>query len=222
MSYIPKDDAGKLAWFINFNNWLAAHGTDHGLSAAEVAEFNTQTGDSQTAFTGNVEAHAAAKAAVELKDTVFGVNERLARNFAQRLQHDPTMTNEDRAAAGLTVPDKKPTKSDPDEILETEAPQAALDFSKRGQVTIHWGPNPLDERHNGRPHDTIGAEIQFHRGGVPATEAEWQLLEMDTDSPCVHVVHEDEPTTYAYRVRYVGKNLKHGPHGDPVVCTVSV
>ena len=35
-------------------------------------------------------------------------------------------------------------------------------------------------------------------------------------------VNETTPVTFAYRARYVGKNLKYGPYGDPVVCTVSV
>lgn len=30
------------------------------------------------------------------------------------------------------------------------------------------------------------------------------------------------PVSMAYRARYVGKNLKLGPLGDPAVCTVSV
>jgi len=40
--------------------------------------------------------------------------------------------------------------------------------------------------------------------------------------PLIHTVHEDAPTTYAYRVRYIGKNLKYGPFSAPATCTVSV
>ena len=48
------------------------------------------------------------------------------------------------------------------------------------------------------------------------------MIELDTDSPMLHIVTETEPTTYAYRARYVGKNLKFGPYSDPAECTVSV
>lgn len=221
-SYIPNTDADKIFWLRNFNTWVGDHGTSHGLSADDVAALNNQTGGSVTAYTDCVAAQDASKAATANKNTVLGGAIATARDLAQRLQHDPTMTDKDRADAGLTVPDKKPTKSGDDDILAVTPPMVSLDFSVRQQVTIHWGPNPQDERNNGKPQGVIGCEIQYHRGGLPATEEEWQPLDTDTDSPYVHTVHESEPTTYAYRARYLGKKLKHGPHGDPVVCTVSV
>lgn len=49
-----------------------------------------------------------------------------------------------------------------------------------------------------------------------------RVLETDTDSPCIHNVSETAPTTIAYRVRYIGKNLKLGPYGDPAECTVTL
>ena len=69
---------------------------------------------------------------------------------------------------------------------------------------------------------TIADTTPTARGGIPTTEATWMPLEIDTESPIIHAVPETVATTYAYRARYVGKNLKFGPFGDPVVCTVSV
>ena len=60
------------------------------------------------------------------------------------------------------------------------------------------------------------------RGGIPADGSGWTTLELDTESPLVHAIHDTIPTTYAYRARYVGKKLKYGPYGDPATCTVSV
>ena len=57
---------------------------------------------------------------------------------------------------------------------------------------------------------------------APADKAQWTAQEIDTESPIIHTINETTPTTYAYRARYVGKNLKFGPYGDPAVCTVSV
>jgi len=113
-------------------------------------------------------------------------------------------------------------KSGADDVLRMTPPMVHLDFSIRQQITVHWGPNPQDERHNGRPAGVIGCEIQVHQGGLPASESDWTVLDTDTDSPLVHTVHEDEPTTFAYRARYIGKDLKHGPFGSPAVCTVSM
>lgn len=56
----------------------------------------------------------------------------------------------------------------------------------------------------------------------PTEEAAWTLLEIDPDSPCIHSVHEEVATTFAYRACYIGKNLKPGTYCDPAVCTVSL
>ena len=45
-------------------------------------------------------------------------------------------------------------------------------------------------------------------------------LNADTDS-LIQTLHESEPTIYAFRARYLGKKLEHGPHGAAVY-TVSV
>jgi hypothetical protein len=178
--------------------------------------------DADTAVADNVTQQAVAKASTATKNNALGAAIALSRDFAQRIQLDPNTTDQDRGEAGLTIRDATPSPTAADNVLATTPPLLQLDFSIRQQITIHWGPNPQDERHNGRPAGTIGCEIQVHKGGLPALESDWTLLDTDSDSPYVHTVHEDIPTTYAYRARYVGKKLKHGPHGDPAVCTVSV
>ena len=221
-SYIPDIEAEKIQWLNNFKNWVQANGTTHGLTALEVSELTTKTSEADTAVAGNIAAQDAAKAATATKNNALGAAVALARDFAQRIQVNPNTTDEDRGNAGLTIRDKEPTAPTGDEIMAITPPLLHLDFSIRQQVTIHWGPNPQDERRNGKPQGVVGCEIQYHRGGLPAAESEWQLLDTDTNSPYVHSLHEDTPTTYAYRARYLGKKLKHGPHGDPAVCTVSV
>ena len=74
-------------------------------------------------------------------------------------------------------------------------PDCVLDFSKREQVTILFGLNPHDERRNARPAGTLGAQIQYHRGGIPEHETDWVNLDIDTESPYIHIIHEDTPTT---------------------------
>jgi len=64
--------------------------------------------------------------------------------------------------------------------------------------------------------------VQVARGGIVMNEASWVALEIATDSPPTLIVNETQPITYAYRSRYVGKNLKFGALGDPAVCTVGV
>jgi len=220
--YIPANEAERILWLGNFNTWVQTNGETHGLTAAEVAELNTLVGEADTAVNDNVTAQAAAKASTAGKNNALGTATARSRDFAQRIQHDANTTDTDRGEAGLTLPDHEPTKSDPEEILSITPPAIELDFSIRQQITIHWGPTPQDERHNARPHGVMGCEIQYARGGIPAEESAWTSLGLDTDSPFIHIVQESEPTTYAYRARYVGKFMKLGPHGSPAVCTISV
>jgi len=221
-SYIPKSEAEQILWLENAATWLTLNGAAHGFTPAEITTFSTVVGGASTSMTNNVTAQLAAKAATAAKNTAFGAAIALARDNAQRLQNDPAMTDEERAAAGLTIRDTTPTPTGADDVMMIDPPLLKLDFDIRRQVTAHWGPNPSNESHNGRPAGTIGCQVQYARGGIPTDESQWIALDVDTDSPVLHIVDDTTPTTYAYRARYVGKNVKFGPFGDPVVCTVSV
>ena len=220
--YIPRSDEEKAIWLNQFSNWLLANGASHGFSVAEMDAMRAAATVAMDALTDMETARAAARAATAAKNTAMGAAVALARENAQRLQNWPTVTDADRADAGITVPDTTPTAADPDAILTVSAPLLLLDFSVRRQVTVHWGPNPSNEQQNGRPAGVIGCQVEYALGGIPADESAWRVLETDTDSPCIHSVSETTPTTIAYRARYVGKNLKLGPYGDPAECTVTL
>jgi hypothetical protein len=219
--YIPPDDAGKLLWVNNFTTWLQANGLTHGFTPGEIGAMNTANSEFTTGMSGNTIAQNAAQASTANKNTKRNTAIDLARNYGGRLQVHPNTSDADRANAGLTIADTVPTEAPPDLILTIPPPLLLLDFGTRGQVTVHWGPNPANERNNGRPAGTLGCQVQHARGGIPPAESGWTALEIDPESPVTHVVNEIAPVTFAYRARYVGKSLKFGPFGDPAVCTVS-
>ena len=220
--YIPRNEANRVEWLHQFSLWLSANGAGQGFTNAEIAEFAAIVADAGTAALDNRRAQAAALAATSAKNKLLDAAVRRARINAQRLQHSPTMTDSDRGAAGLTIPDTILTPTSLELIDTILPPMLLLDFSIRHQVIIHWGPNPGNEHENARPHGTMGCEIQYIRGGIPADGSGWTTLELDTESPLIHHIHDTIPTTYAYRARYVGKKLKPGPVGAPATCTVSV
>ena len=220
--FIPKDELGRIEWMKHFAGWMSAHGAGYGFSAAEIADLNADAGAADTAFQDCEVAQAAARAAVQAKKKRIADGLRRARRIVRELQPKPAMTDDARADAKITVPDRIPTPMSPDAIYEMDTPICVLDHSMPRQVTIHYGPNPGNERENGRPEGAIGVHIQYHRGGVPEHEADWCFLRMDTDSPCIHVVHEDTPINYAYRVCWIDKKGNEGPYNTPATCTVSV
>jgi len=221
-SYIPTTEAERILWLGNFGTWVVANGTGHGLTNQEVTALTAAIAAADAAVTDNVTAQDAAKASTAHKNDLLGAALAMARDLAQRIQLDPNTTDEDRGNAGLTIRDLEPTTSMEDPVHTTASPLVALDFGERQQIGVHWGPNPQDERNNGRPECALGCEIQYHRGGIPEQESGWVVLVTDSASPYIHFLEEEEPIKYAYRARYLSKKLNYGPFCDPVECTVSV
>ena len=245
--YIPSTDPEKVLWLLALTDWLETNGAAHGFTPVEITDFQTEVGAAQTALNTHIAAQDAARAATIAKNEAIGTAIATGRDYAQKLQHDLSMTDADRAAAGITVPDPDKTPAAPQSVAEMEPPLLLLDFHIRHQVSIHWGPNPGNEHENGKPRGVLGCEIQYARGGIPADESGWVPLGLDTDSPLLHHIDPGNPgtgtgmpensdsparvpplgqspfsTTYAYRARYVDKKLNYGNFGDPVECTVSV
>ena len=59
-----------------------------------------------------------------------------ARAYVQQFQHGLTLTDEERAAAGITITAKTKTPTSPAAILEITPPRLLLDFSIRHQGVI--------------------------------------------------------------------------------------
>lgn len=220
--YIPNSDADKLAWMKQFGVWLTLHGASFGLTPQQITDYNLLVTTAETKFAGHNAAKDAAQAARSAKDAGIANAEADARDLAQILQHNPSMTDEDRLAAGLTAPDTQPTPTSEDFMEVMLPPLLRLIFNIRRRVTIHWGTNPDNERLNKRPAGTIGCEIQYCIGGIPTEETAWINLGLDPESPMTHHVNNETPVTVAYRARYVGKNLKYSTYCAPIECSVSV
>ena len=224
--YIPSNEAAKLLWLWNLAMWLwrdnALNGLLYGFSFHEVNIFRFAVVQAKHAAASAAEKEVAYRAGVVAKREAVGAAIARSRDFVRRLQAQPAMTDAVRAEAGITVPDATKTAESPRTVEEITPPDVVLDWSKRQRVTLHFGLNPHDENHNAKPAGVHAAQIQYHRGGLPTLEADWVTLDIDTESPYIHILHEDTPTTYAYRACWVDTKLKRGPYGDPVVCTVSV
>jgi len=207
---------------LHLAGWLEAEGVAHGLTPAEIAEFKAAAVEADAANMRNLDLHAAARAGTVAKKQAVARALKLARHKVRKIQVNENTTDADRGTADITVPDRKPTPTSPDAIQGVDPPSIHADFRIRQQVALHCGPYPQNEKNNGRPAGTRGIWIEVARGGIPDTETGWTILQQVTRSPYIHHVHEDKPATYAYRACYLDVNLRRGPFGDPVTCTVSV
>lgn len=220
--FVPRDELGRIEWMLHLAGWLEAEGVGHGFTLAEIVAFRAAAVAAEAGYARSEELQTAARAGTVAKKQAVGTALKVAREFARRIQSVPNTTDAHRAAAGITVPDRRPTPVSPDAIQGIEPPSIYADFGIRHQVALHCGPNPHNEKYNGRPAGARAIRIEMARGGIPDKEDGWRFLEQVTRSPYIHHVHEDTPATYAYRACYVDTKLRRGPFGDPVTCTVSV
>jgi len=156
----------------------------------------------------------AAKGAKGAKDLERKRAERVLRTFSQLIQVRPGTTDELRAELGLPVPDRTRTRLDPEKIL-LHPPPLHLVKPGRGQVELHFGPDPEDENSNALP------EICRAQGGVPPAASGWVFIAEISHSPHVDVLGNSAPVTVTYRFQYVDRLGRPGSFSDPVTVAVS-
>src|SRR5436190_200674 len=103
--WIPGADDAFDPFLTQFNTWVQANGESHGLPPADLSALNSATTNWGTAFGAHGVAQTAAASALAAKDTARAAAEGLLRTLARVLQADPTLTDADRMASGLTVRD---------------------------------------------------------------------------------------------------------------------
>jgi len=223
--YLPRPDAEYDEWIQRFAAYCEANAAALGLSDGQADTIRADKNGWHNAYVSHQEAQAAARGKRETKAHERDRSEASCRQFARMIQANPDVTDEQRKALGLTVRDDKPTAI-PAEAVETSAPPLLrLDWSQRGRCTIHFGPNPGNERKNGLPHGRKGVKLWFHLGTFsdepPQADDDWRYLADDTRSPYVHVLAGSEPVTVAYRAQYFDTKMRPGPFSDPAEATIS-
>ena len=219
-SYIPHRDAEFTNWAGQYVTFVSTDGPALGITAEQISTLQGLLGSWNAGYGEHLTASNESRAATQNKNTRRENFEALARPIAMLLQNNPAMTDAQRAEAGLTVRGQTPPMPE-DLVHETDPPLIVLDFSKRRQMTIHWGPNPENGRNNALPEGTRGAKLFCHIGGIPADENDWVWLADDTRSPYIHLLNNSAPITIAYRAQYFDRRMNTGPFGDPVVATIS-
>jgi hypothetical protein len=215
--YFPAQDAEFDAWLANFAAELAARATTFGFNAEEVAALINANEDWHNDYVANLNAQKMARAAAVTKGTSKASVKALVRGYVRRLQVHPAITDNARETFRVTVPDKQRAPIG----APTETPLVRLDFSDRGRMYIHFGPNPSNKRNNGLPEGAGGVIIQCHESGVPQNETAWAWLANPSRSPYTHVVNGSAARTFAYRCAYVNRRGQQGPWSAPAIGTVT-
>ncbi|MGE0000472.1 MAG: hypothetical protein AB7F50_01170 [Fimbriimonadaceae bacterium] len=203
--YIPNSDANFDGWASTFRTNFGTLAAGLGFTPADITAVNNAYTAWSTAYAANIAAQNAAKGAAQTKTNQRKAAESVVRNFVTRIQANPATTDTIRAQLGITIKDTSRTPSPP----PTESPLIELDWSKRGQVTIHVGNNPGNENSNKFPYPAKSVLLQYKLAG-----GEWQYLAVSSTSPFVHVVGNSTAQTMQYRAAYINSKGQQGPWSE--------
>lgn len=216
MSYIPKAKAKFDEWAENFAAQLPAIATlITGIPPALVTAVTTGYTNWDISFDAAQAAKNASQAATEVNDEDQVALQTDIRVVAQLLQKHPSLTDAQRETLGLTVPDRVRTPSSPDYVVNLPPPLLLLE-SKRGQVTVHFGVNPSNEKNNAKPDAIAGTKIW-----VRQDEGPWQFVADDTNSPYNHNLNITEPANLEYRTQWFDNKMRTGIFSESAKCSVS-
>jgi hypothetical protein len=204
MDYIPKRDADLDEWLRIFTAEIPGIATALGLPATFDDDVIAAYAAWQIAYVAHQSAKNAAQSAAETKDEARAAAVEAARSAVARLQAHRLMTDGYRETLGITVPDLVPTPTSPDYVDSLEPPVLLLE-PRRGQVIVHFGVNPSNERANPKPDKIAGAKI-WCRIGAGA----WENVADDTNSPYNHNFDIAEPVNAEYRAQWYDRQGRRG------------
>jgi hypothetical protein len=214
--YIPNQDAQFDEWLENFKTQLPAIATPLGVTPALITAVTDAYDNWDIAYDAHQVAKNASQAAAEVKDEARLSALEAVRPVAGMLQKNPGLTDAQRETLGITVPDREPTPTAPEYVVNLPPPLLLLDWSQRSQVAVHFGVNPSNEKRNAKPVDIAGAKIWFR-----IESGSWQFVADDTNSPYTHNFNITEPSNVEYRAQWFDKKGRTGPFSETAKCTVS-
>lgn len=112
-SYIPAQDALFLAWLDNFDDITSVDFATLGLSAGQATDITTVRTDFDAAYALATNPATRTPVTVAAKDTSRATAEAVVRPLAQFIRNNPDVSDGDKIALGLTVPDVDPTPIPP-------------------------------------------------------------------------------------------------------------
>jgi len=201
-SYIPDGDAEFTNWFNQFKDTFSVYATGLGFSPGDTTALNNSLTSWQTKYTDHLSAMIAARAARQAKVDQREASETLIRGLVKRIQSNPSTTNQMRVEFGITVPkgDRTPIPA------PQESPFIELECNERGQVIVHVGTLPTNERLNKYPDGVEFALIYFRVQG-----GEWEFAGSASTSPFLHTLNNETPLVVEYRARYQNPTGQVGP-----------
>ncbi|MFH0887686.1 MAG: hypothetical protein V1871_00560 [Planctomycetota bacterium] len=224
--YIPRVDAEFDEWSRNFSAQIGAIAASLGVDPGLIAAVTDTDAPWKASYVADQSARQAAKSASATKNKLRAVRIDAIRTLVGMIQKNPGLTDAQRSILGITVPDRNPTPLSPEYVANLAPPLLLLDWSQRGEVLIHFGVNPSNEKRNAKPPKIAGAKIWYRiKTGLTAEASakagSWTFLTDNTNSPYTHIFSITEPTSVEYRAQWLDKQMRTGAFSQTAKCVVS-
>ena len=217
IDYIPASDAEFNAWQANFVNYANLNLANLGLVPPDLMSIMSAQGAWTPSLTAHIAAQANAQSARATKDANRTALEVLIRALVRRLQASPSVSDAERAALGITVPDTGATAA----ATPTTRPVCEVDTSQRLRHTIDFTDEGTPTR-KAKPAGVLGAEIWVKIGPTPPVDpGELTFLAVDTRSPYTRDYPGSEGGKQAhYMLRWVNTRGETGPWSETATATI--
>lgn len=217
-SYIPAADASFNSWLINFDALVTADGLSWDLTAPQIAALAAATTAYSAALTLATDPGTRTPATIAAKNTAKATALATARPIAQFLNASTLVTDEDRAALGLTIRKTTPTPI----TAPTTFPLLDILLGTPGQHKIQWrdSETPLSKA---KPFGALQMELWTSVGTITAPDpSDANFHSLQTKSPFfVDLDVADTGKVITYFARWVTRTGIVGPWSSGVSLTAT-
>lgn len=216
--YIPAPDGDFDAWQTNFLAYATANAAALGLDPlVDIPPLTAAQGTWTTDYAANTAAQAAAEAARQAKDAARDAYVGVIRPLVQVLQASPDVDDTERAALGITVPDRIPTPA----VVPATRPVVKVDTSQRLRHEISFADATTPTR-TAKPAGVRGAQIWVKIGDPPPVDpSELTYLATDTRTPYLATfTGADGGKTAHYMLRWENTRGEPGPWSETASATI--
>lgn len=222
LPYIPSTDAGLDAWAQNFSTLITATPLVYGLTSGNAVTIAAAVDSFHDAYLVTTVPATRTSPAVAAKDAAKNAMLAIVRPFAQQISKNTAVTDEDKIAVGVNLPNPSRTPVPP----PTTAPALSLAAAAPGVLTIGYKIAEGSAGKN-KPNGTIGVELWRAIGTLPAIDpAQASYFGTITKSPnAIAFSGGDQGKTVTFFARWVtrsgpGGAAQAGPWSAPLTAIV--
>lgn len=163
--YIPPQDAQFDAWLTNFSTLLTAAPTTYGLVAGDAVIVAATVAAWSPAYAAAINPATRTPVTVAAKDAARANAEATVRPYATQISRNAGVTNGDKTAIGVNLPNTARTPVPP----PTTQPALSLDSSIHFQVSIRYYDTTTPTT-KAKPAGVIGLELVRVIGTAPSVD----------------------------------------------------